>query len=189
MHDWRIGSSSSPSSSIEIINRLKEDTNLQYILTTHSPNITSQADLKDIIVCKNNRVYALGKEYCTDGSSLLKKIVTLKIWQGDKEKELKTALVSSFKYQTNRTGLLEARFHPALKSYLLQIKNRFLLYDLKNILKISSTNSIRIYELLKSFEGIGKRTFEVEKLKQILDLENNILYTEVLKPEYSTRQR
>lgn len=68
--------------------------------------------------------------------------------------------------------MLEATFHPALKSYLLQIKNRFLLYDLKNILKISSANSIRIYELLKSFEGIGKRTFEVEELKQILDLED-----------------
>lgn len=52
-----------PQAQLKIINRLKEDTDLQYILTTHSPNITSQADLKDIIVCKNNRVYPLGKEY------------------------------------------------------------------------------------------------------------------------------
>lgn len=53
-----------PQAQLKIINKLKEDSDLQYILTTHSPNITSQADLKDIIVCKNNKVYPLGKD-CT----------------------------------------------------------------------------------------------------------------------------
>ena len=52
-----------PQAQLKIINRLKEDKDLQYILTTHSPNITSQADLKDIIVCKNNKVYPLGNDY------------------------------------------------------------------------------------------------------------------------------
>lgn len=42
------------------------------------------------------------------------------------------------------------------------------MYDIKHVLNISSSNSIRMYELLKAFEGIGKRTFEVEELKEIL---------------------
>jgi plasmid replication initiation protein len=65
-------------------------------------------------------------------------------------------------------GVLEATFNPMLKPYLLSLKNKFLLYDIKNILKISSAYSIRIYEFLKSFEGIGKRAIGVEELKDML---------------------
>ncbi|QOW09927.1 DUF2813 domain-containing protein [Kaistella flava (ex Peng et al. 2021)] len=52
-----------PQAQLKIINRLKEEPDIQYILTTHSPNITSQADLEDIIICKNNNVYPLGQEH------------------------------------------------------------------------------------------------------------------------------
>jgi plasmid replication initiation protein len=85
-------------------------------------------------------------------TSMLKKIITIPIHEEGKNKEIKTALVSSFKYRVDGRGVLEATFHPLLKPYLLQLKNKFLLYDLKNILKISSVHSIRFYELLKSYE-------------------------------------
>ena len=52
-----------PQAQLKIINRLKEEPDIQYILTTHSPNITSQASLKDIIICKNNNVYPLGEDF------------------------------------------------------------------------------------------------------------------------------
>lgn len=52
-----------PQAQLKIINRLKEEPGIQYILTTHSPNITSQASLKDIIICKNNNVYPLGEDF------------------------------------------------------------------------------------------------------------------------------
>lgn len=48
-----------PQSQLKIMNRLKSENEIQYILTTHSPNITSQANLKDIIICKSNNVYPL----------------------------------------------------------------------------------------------------------------------------------
>ena len=51
-----------PQAQLKIINRLKKE-NIQFILTTHSPNITSQAHLRDIIICKNNKVYPLGEQY------------------------------------------------------------------------------------------------------------------------------
>lgn len=85
-------------------------------------------------------------------TSMLKKIITIPIEEDGKQKEIKTAIVSSFKYNVDGRGVLEATFHPVLKPYLLSLKNKFLLYDIKNILKISSAHSIRIYELLKSFE-------------------------------------
>lgn len=99
---------------------------------------------------------------------MLKKIITIPIEEDGKKKELKTAIVSSFKYNVDGRGVLEATFNPMLKPYLLSLKNKFLLYDIKNILKINSAHSIRIYEFLKSYEGIGKRAVGVEELKDML---------------------
>lgn len=50
-----------PQAQLKIINRLKREEGIQYILTSHSANITSQADLREIIVCKNNKVFPLGE--------------------------------------------------------------------------------------------------------------------------------
>ncbi len=77
-------------------------------------------------------------------------------------------MVNSFKYNIDGSGIIEATFHPDLKPYLIQLKNRYLMYDMENLLHISSSNSIRMYELLKAFEKIGKRSFEIEELKEIL---------------------
>lgn len=118
---------------------------------------------------KNKNIYAEINQLTT---SMLKKIIVIPIQEEGKDKEIKTALVSSFKYEVDGRGVLEASFHPVLKPYLLQLKSKFLLYDLKNILKISSWHSIRFYELLKSYEGIGRRVFEVQELKEILCVED-----------------
>ncbi|MBE8722709.1 ATP-dependent nuclease [Sphingobacterium pedocola] len=57
-----------PQAQLKIINRLKLESEVQFILTTHSPNITSQADLKDIIICKDSGVFPL-----SEGKTKLKK--------------------------------------------------------------------------------------------------------------------
>lgn len=50
-----------PQAQLKIIHRLKQETDVQFILTTHSPNITSQANLKDVIICKNSDVFPLSE--------------------------------------------------------------------------------------------------------------------------------
>lgn len=65
---------------------------------------------------------------------------------------------------------VQVSFHPRMKPYLLELKSRFLVYDVKNILRLPSTYSIRIYELLKQYERIGIRKFEVKELKEILGI-------------------
>lgn len=50
-----------PQTQLKIINRLREETEVQFILTTHSPNISSQVDLKEIIICKNEDVFSLSE--------------------------------------------------------------------------------------------------------------------------------
>lgn len=51
-----------PQAQLKIIERLKETKDVQFILTTHSPNITSKADLTDIIICKGNKAYSLDEQ-------------------------------------------------------------------------------------------------------------------------------
>lgn len=116
---------------------------------------------------RNKNIY---KELEQTTDSLIKKIIKIPIEEWGQQKLFKTSLVNSFKYNIDGSGVIEATFHPDLKPYLLQLKNRFLMYDMKHVLNISSSNSIRMYELLKAFEGIGKRTFEVEELKEILGI-------------------
>jgi len=67
---------------------------------------------------------------------------------------------------------IKISFHPIIKPYLLQLKSQFTVYDARNILKLPSTYSIRIYELLKQYENIKKRTFDVVELKEILGIED-----------------
>src|SRR5690625_3571780 len=52
-----------PQAQLKVVNQLKRIENIQYILSSHSPNITSQANLEDIIICKNNNVFPLGEKY------------------------------------------------------------------------------------------------------------------------------
>ncbi|WP_326493148.1 replication initiation protein [Chryseobacterium sp. SL1] len=98
---------------------------------------------------KSKTIYAEMDKLST---SMLKKIITIPLKENDIDKELKTTLFGSFKYAKNGSGMLEVNFNPVLKPFLLQLKNRFLLYDIKNILKLTSSNSIKMYELLKSYE-------------------------------------
>ena len=64
----------------------------------------------------------------------------------------------------------KVRFSEKLKPYLLELKERFVAYNLKNILPLTSTYSVRIYQLLKEYEKLKIRYFDVEELQDILQV-------------------
>jgi hypothetical protein len=88
------------------------------------------------------------------------------------EMELLTHIAAGVKSFTNHSSgkYIEVSFHPEMKPHLLQLQSQFLMYDIKNILRLQSSFSIRIYELLKQYEKIGKRKFTIDELKEILDV-------------------
>ncbi|MGO1470388.1 MAG: replication initiation protein [Tissierella sp.] len=100
-------------------------------------------------------------------TGLMKKQVSIET----EESDLVANWVSSIKYIKN-TGEIELEFSENLIPYLLQLKESFTRYELKNILYLKNKYSIRIYELLKQYEIIGKREFELKEFKRILFLEN-----------------
>ncbi len=76
---------------------------------------------------------------------------------------------SSIEYK-HKSGLIQCHFDPKLKPYLLQLKDNFTAYTLKSVLPMRSSYSIRIYELLKQYETIGSRVFNLDELLQVLQV-------------------
>ena len=65
---------------------------------------------------------------------------------------------------------IEFKFNDDLKPHLLELKKRFLRYDMQNIVGLQSVHSVRMFEILKSYEYLGQVSFEVEFLKTVLEL-------------------
>ena len=62
------------------------------------------------------------------------------------------------------------RIDKDLKPYLLELKERFVKYNLGYILNLTSNYSIRIYQLLKEYEKLTRRTFTVLELQELLQV-------------------
>lgn len=78
---------------------------------------------------------------------------------------------SYFEYLPKQ-GIVRVSFDPHLKPYLLQLKERYTAYQLKCVLPMRSTYSIRVYEYLKQYEKFGYRKFDLEEFKKHLKIEN-----------------
>lgn len=64
-------------------------------------------------------------------------------------------------------------FSKKLIPYLLELKKRYVSYNLKNILPLTSSYSVRIYQLLKEYEKLKIRYIKVEELMDILQVPNS----------------
>jgi len=88
------------------------------------------------------------------------------------------------------SGVIEFEFSDKLKPYLLQLREHFTQYELKNILQLKSSFSIRMYEILKAHEYQRKVTFEVEELKQLLGVDDKYdVYYDFKKRVLNTAQK
>lgn len=76
---------------------------------------------------------------------------------------------SHIRYKS-KEGLIECSFDPNLKPYLLQLKDNFTSYTLQSVLPMRSSYSIRLYELLKQYEKIGNRAFNLDDLEDIMQV-------------------
>lgn len=101
---------------------------------------------------------------------LLKRVLVIK--NIIDQTELQVGWLASAEYFDGR-GFVELEFSPKLKPYLLALKECFTQYQLKNVIALKRAYSIRIYELLKQYEKIGERYFELDQLKYILGIEDN----------------
>jgi len=69
-------------------------------------------------------------------------------------------------------GKAKITFSNAITPYLSQLKGQFTKIIVKNISKLSSSYSIRIYELLQQFKTTGHRRISLDRFRSILDIQD-----------------
>lgn len=82
---------------------------------------------------------------------------------------------------TDKRGIFSLCFNAELKDFLLEEDAKYkekgnegyTKYKLSNILNFKNFYSMRIYELTKQYEKLGKRTILLDKLRYILGIEDN----------------
>ena len=115
------------------------------------------------ISATTKNVYSRAREYT---KKLMKRVLEIPKQDGT---WLQVSFISSAEYPAGK-GYVELQFDPKLKPYLIQLKQRFTTYEAQNVLALGSFYSIRVYELLKQYEKIGKRVISVEGLRDMLGL-------------------
>jgi plasmid replication initiation protein len=79
-------------------------------------------------------------------------------------------------YINRKSGIIKIKLDELMRPYLLQLKEHFTAYSLYYTLAMKGKYSIRIYELLKSYENLHECTFEIENLKKMLSAEKYAMY-------------
>ena len=74
-------------------------------------------------------------------------------------------------YLYRNSGNLKIRLDRDMMPYLLQLKENFTKYELIAILALKSKFSLRLYELFKSYEYLGKYEVSLEQLRKTMMLE------------------
>lgn len=126
------------------------------------------------------------QERYTEFREIAESLISKTLYINKEGSELVTSWLSSMEYITDK-GIIELEFSKKLIPYLLQLKERFTRYQLENILYLENKYSIRIYELMKQHQNIGKREFELQELKKTLMIEGQYervydLERRILKP-------
>jgi plasmid replication initiation protein len=84
---------------------------------------------------------------------------------------------------------VDISIEPEMKPLLLELKSRFTTYDMQNVVRFKSSYTLRIYEHLKQYEKIGRRTLDIEYLKRIFELTTEYplfanFYQKVIEPAH-----
>lgn len=74
--------------------------------------------------------------------------------------------------EKDKNQYVEITFNQELKPFLLELKEKFLKYDIRNIVDLQSTHSFRFFEILKSYEYRKCIEFEISHLREILQIGN-----------------
>lgn len=76
--------------------------------------------------------------------------------------------IRPFPYSKYESGKFYLRIEQSMEEYLLELKDRFTMYNINNIRTLKSNYSLRIYEVLKSYEWVNEYVFDIEEFKQII---------------------
>lgn len=68
---------------------------------------------------------------------------------------------------------VEIDAHDKALPLMFDFKNRYFKYELWNALRLKSPNQVRMYEILKQYEKLGRRELTVSELRELLGISKN----------------
>lgn len=71
----------------------------------------------------------------------------------------------------DKTAVISLQFHPDLKNFFLEIGKRFTSYQLENVVKLHSSYSVRMYELLKRYEFQKTVVLKIDEIRNLLGID------------------
>jgi len=148
-----------------------------YLITKIKPEDTElmlyEFSIKDF--CEVCGINTSGKNYL-DLKKTIKELSDKSIWvklENGKETLLRWI---ERPYIDENSGTIEIKLDELMRPYLLQLKEHFTAYSIYYTLAMKSKYSIRIYELLKSYENLTEHTFGIDDLKKMLFAEKYEIY-------------
>jgi plasmid replication initiation protein len=86
-----------------------------------------------------------------------------------------------FSYLKYKNGVIEYRFDPALKPFLLNLKENFTSYHLSNVMNLKSNYAILTFELLAQARNQGYRNITIKEYRELLKIPDSYLNADVLR--------
>lgn len=128
----------------------------------------------DISALKDNTKHKDFYNYIKDVALRLedKKIIVESINDENKRSFTTIRLINKPRYIEGSDKLV-VNIDKDLIPYIINLKKEFTRYQIENILRLRSSYSVRIYELLKQYENIGVRDIDVKDLREYLGIEKN----------------
>ena len=117
-------------------------------------------DFNELLENKNKNSYAELKQ---STKNLIRKPFEIK----EEGKTIQLNWFSSITYKDGE-GLIIFKFDSALKPYMLHLKELFTSYKLGNVLSLKSKYSIRLYEIMKSYEFRNEWVIDLEEFKELV---------------------
>lgn len=91
--------------------------------------------------------------------------------KGRHKKTLVAGWIQTIEY-SDGDGLVSLRFNHDILPYLSELNRCFTSYKLKNVVRMSSSYGVRIYELLAQWGEVGTREVSIEWLRSVISLGN-----------------
>ena len=126
-------------------------------------------DIKDMCEVLNIPSHGQNLKYFKDTILNLK---NKSFWLRTESAETTCSWIAKARLPNNNTNIIEIQLDEDLKPFLLQIKENFTAYSLENTLCFDSKYSMRIYEILKSYQYKKIIVFTIEELKEKLSIED-----------------
>ena len=123
----------------------------------HVLSIKKFAELTDV---RGDRLYS---ELQAITRRLMQRIIS--IYPIGEDRLIQVAWLGAADYKFDK-GTVSLSFHPHLQPFMLNLKNHFTALNLSDLMGLQSVYSIRIFELIKQYESIGKREISLKDLRE-----------------------